>query len=82
MLILEGIGATKRNRALEEELPPEQRTNKGRMVIIAMKGDRQRCLEASMNDYLAKPVNPEELKAKLVKWLLADGKTVEMIEEI
>jgi hypothetical protein len=26
-----------------------------------------------MDDYPAKPVNPEEVKAKLVKWLPADG---------
>jgi signal transduction histidine kinase len=86
MPVLDGIGATKKIRALEKELPPEQRTNRDRMVIIAMtanamKGDRERCLEAGMDDYLVKPVNPEELKAKLVKWLLEGGKTVEMIHE-
>jgi CheY-like chemotaxis protein len=35
----------------------------------AMKGDRQKCIEAGASDYLAKPVNAEELVAKLRDWL-------------
>jgi len=39
------------------------------MTANAMKGDRERCLEAGMSDYLAKPVNKEELGKALVSWL-------------
>ena len=86
MPVLDGISATQKIRVLEKELPAEQRKNSRRIAIIAMtanamKGDRQRCLEAGMDDYLAKPVNPEELKAKLVKWLPADGKEVKMVQK-
>ncbi len=35
----------------------------------AMKGDRERCLEAGAWDYLAKPVDPEQMIVVLRSWL-------------
>lgn len=74
MPVMDGLSATKKIRAIENKLPMKERKNGSRTTIIAMtanamKGDRKVCLDAGMDDYLAKPVNPDELLAKLQKWL-------------
>jgi PAS domain S-box-containing protein len=62
---LDGIEAT---RAIRAALGPE------RLPILAMTAnafdeDRQRCLDAGMDDFVTKPVEPERLYALLMKWL-------------
>ncbi len=65
MPVMDGLTATGLIRQSES----------GRQVpILAMTAnafgeDRQRCLDAGMNDHIAKPVNPDNLYATLIKWL-------------
>ncbi|MFO7534390.1 MAG: response regulator [Kiritimatiellia bacterium] len=40
------------------------------MTAHAMQGDRERCTEAGMDDYVPKPVDPRALALVLVKWLV------------
>jgi two-component system, sensor histidine kinase and response regulator len=51
------------------------------MTANAMAGDRERCLASGMDDYLAKPLRPEQVDAVLERWLgaaaAASGATAE-----
>ena len=42
------------------------------MTANAMEGERERCLEAGMDDYISKPVRTEVLSAALEKWVRPD----------
>ena len=37
-----------------------------------MKGDRETCLDAGMDDYVVKPIDPARLDAAIARWLLDD----------
>ncbi len=69
MPVLDGYSATRRWRTHENELGAQRRLPIVAMTANAMAGDRQRCLDAGMDDYLAKPVTREQLEACLQRWL-------------
>jgi CheY-like chemotaxis protein/HPt (histidine-containing phosphotransfer) domain-containing protein len=65
---LDGYAATREIRRRE------QATGRSRIPIVAMTadampGDRERCLAAGMDDYLAKPVTASDIDAVLERWL-------------
>lgn len=43
------------------------------MTANAFAGDREKCIESGMNDYISKPFSPDELKEKLYTYLSAKG---------
>jgi two-component system sensor histidine kinase/response regulator len=65
---MDGFEATRRIREREGDT---RHTPVIAMTASAMKGDRERCLEAGMDDYVSKPVTPESLQAALTRWLPA-----------
>ena len=62
---MDGLEATRRIRSQEtgRRLPIIA------MTANAMQGDREKCLQAGMNDYVTKPVSPRALAEALEKWL-------------
>ncbi|MDP3537678.1 MAG: PAS domain S-box protein [Azonexus sp.] len=62
---LNGVEATHAIRAIHGR----ERTPILAMTANAFEEDRQQCMAAGMNDFIAKPVDPEILFATLLKWL-------------
>lgn len=65
MPVMDGFEATRRIREQDVSL---------KLPIVAMtanvmEGDREKCIEAGMNDYIGKPVIEAELKKVLLRWL-------------
>jgi CheY-like chemotaxis protein len=53
----------------EAEAESEAHTPIIGVTAHALKGDREKCIEAGMDDYLSKPVSPDRLSAKIGSWL-------------
>ena len=49
------------------------------MTANAMQGDREKCVNAGMNDHVSKPINPKELMATLIKWISPREETREEV---
>ncbi len=69
MPVMDGVEATQAIR----RMPALRRLPIVAMTANAMAQDRRRCMEAGMNDFIVKPINPEELWGMLVKWIAPRG---------
>ena len=69
MPVLDGYTATREWRDHEVLQQSPVRLPIVAMTANAMAGDRQRCLDAGMDDYLSKPVSREQLQHCLQRWL-------------
>jgi len=66
MPVMDGIEATRRIRALSA---PKNAVPIIAVTAGAMAGEVQRCLDAGMNDYVGKPINPEQLTQAILRTL-------------
>ncbi|MDI1226819.1 MAG: ATP-binding protein [bacterium] len=78
MPVMDGYETTRRLRAMEkaQRLPPLSIIA---MTAHALAGDRERCIATGMNDYIAKPFNPHQLHALILR-NHAKGETGPVIE--
>ena len=68
MPVMDGMEATENIRRLEREFPERKPAYIVAFTAYAVEGDKERFMEAGMDDYVAKPFQPEELIKVIQKY--------------
>ena len=66
---MDGLTATALIRSMEARHGDGRRVPIIALTAHALSGDRERCLEAGMDDYIAKPISPNLVLEKVLRWL-------------
>ena len=72
MPVMDGFEATRHWREHEQHEKPDRHLVIIAMTANAMRGDREKCMSANMDDYLPKPLTKTQLTQMLAKWLPED----------
>jgi len=72
MPVMDGYAATKAIREWESDIPDHEHLPVVALTAHALPEDRNRCLQAGMDDYMSKPFSMDELRAVIAQWLPLD----------
>jgi CheY-like chemotaxis protein len=75
MPVMDGLAATTAIREREARDPGRRRVPIVAVTAFALRGDRDKCLAAGMDDYLTKPIKPDDLGAALNRLFAGDRPT-------
>ena len=70
MPTMDGFETTRHIRGFEQAAKGSPRVPIIAMTAHALKGDREKCIAAGMDDYIPKPFNPHQLQAVLIKHMI------------
>lgn len=76
MPVMDGFEAARRISVLKKQGQIPAHVPVIALTANAMKGDRDKCIEAGMDDYLAKPVRTKDLRDKVYHWLKNEEKNI------
>lgn len=92
MPVMDGYEATRGIRAWEHKRSlnlltqlPSARSERVPIIALtahALKGEKEKCLAAGMDDYIAKPIDEHHLKRVLLKWILHQKEREDTVKSI